>query len=559
MKHTNMMLKLIAVFLVLSAAIGQASDQTLPVIDGKKTVATVNDEPITLEELKRAISAAHAAKSPEIAAGEAKAGRIDYAGIIERLINTRLIVLEAKNMGIGELPEVKELLDIYARQSLMELLLKHHVQEIKADQDEVERLYKNLVKEWKIKSVHSTKEEPLKKIEEQLKAGQNFDALVQQAAEDGAVTADEEGKYLRDRDLAPAIAGLVSKMEVGAISPVVPVDQKGFVIFRLDDVRFPETEDPALRQQAERTALNRKKVRAAKDYYQALENTYVTINEKFLDALDFEAKEPGFEKLLQDQSVVATVRGEQPVTVADLAGALKKKFFHGIPKAIRAKRLNKKKRDILDEILEKRVLLKEAHKQGIDKTDEYLSRVKEYENSVIFGTFVKMVVAPEIKLETKDLKAYYLENSAQFTSPQMLRIKSIVFRQRSDAVAAITKLQKGTDFDWLRANTDGQVDPNAQGIFKLEGQLITLTSLPEDLHEAVEGTRTGDFKLYAGPQGHSYVLYILQSIEPQTQPFAAVRKEVAKKVYNDELKKTLERWTSQLREYYPVKIYGTES
>ena len=46
MKHTAMISKLIAVLFVLTAALGQAADQTLPVIDGKKTVATVNDDPI---------------------------------------------------------------------------------------------------------------------------------------------------------------------------------------------------------------------------------------------------------------------------------------------------------------------------------------------------------------------------------------------------------------------------------------------------------------------------------------------------------------------------------
>jgi len=558
MKPTAMILRLIAVFFMLSTAHGQASDQNLPVIDGKETVATVNDEPITLEELTRAISAAHAARSREIEAAEGKAGRISYGGILQRLINTRLIVLEATNMGIGELPEVKEVLDHYARQSSMELLLEHHVKEIKADQAEVEKLYKSFVKEWEIKSVHSEKKGELEKIEEQVKAGRNFDALVEQAVVNGAVTADNEARFLKDRDLTPAVAGLVSKMEVGGISPVVPVGQKGFLIFTLKGVRFPESEDPALRQQAEREVLNRNKVQAAKDYYQELENKYVTVNEKFLNALDFEANEPGFEKLLQDQRVIATVRGEEPVTVADMAGSLKKKFFHGIDKAVQAKRLNKRKKAILDEILEKRVLIKEALKQGIDKTDEYVYRIKEYENSVIFGTFVNKVVAPEIKLDLADLQAYYTENSAQYTSPQMLRIKTIVFRKRSTALAAANKLQTGTDFDWLRANADDQVDPNAEGIFKFDGRLITLNSLPEDIQKAVAGTKTGDFKLYSGPQGHFYVLYILQSIDPQTQPFEAVRKDVSKKVYNDKLKQSLERWTSQLQEYYPVKIYQAE-
>ena len=39
---------------------GYGSEENLPVIDGKVTVATVNDDPITLEEFNRAIAEAHA-------------------------------------------------------------------------------------------------------------------------------------------------------------------------------------------------------------------------------------------------------------------------------------------------------------------------------------------------------------------------------------------------------------------------------------------------------------------------------------------------------------------
>ncbi len=59
------------------------------------------------------------------------------------------------------------------------------------------------------------------------------------------------------------------------------------------------------------------------------------------------------------------------------------------------------------------------------------------------------------------------KNSA---SPRLMRIKSLVFRKRSDAVAAIDKLKKGTDFNWLGSNAEGQVDPNAAGILKFDGQ-----------------------------------------------------------------------------------------
>ena len=52
----------IALLVVLCAITGNrglAADEKLPVIEGKEAVATVNDDPISLEELNRAIAAAH--------------------------------------------------------------------------------------------------------------------------------------------------------------------------------------------------------------------------------------------------------------------------------------------------------------------------------------------------------------------------------------------------------------------------------------------------------------------------------------------------------------------
>ena len=70
-----------------------------------------------------------------------------------------------------------------------------------------------------------------------------------------------------------------------------------------------------------------------------------------LDSLDFEAESPGFEALLKDKRVLAEVKGETPVTVADMAESLKFQFFHGTTMAAERKKLNVKKEQILDGLL----------------------------------------------------------------------------------------------------------------------------------------------------------------------------------------------------------------
>ena len=94
-----------------------AANQELPEIDGQKIVAMVNDDPITLEELNRAIAASHEARSRD-----AKAGRMDHSKIINRLITTRLILLEAQNMGLNELPEIKSAGGAYSIELRSELI-----------------------------------------------------------------------------------------------------------------------------------------------------------------------------------------------------------------------------------------------------------------------------------------------------------------------------------------------------------------------------------------------------------------------------------------------------
>ena len=82
-------------------------------------------------------------------------------------------------------------------------------------------------------------------------------------------------------------------MEVGSVSPVISVGKKGFVIFRLEGMRFPEDEDPEARKQAKRKALNQKRIQAAKDYYRDLKKKYVKVMRSFLMTWILKLKSPG--------------------------------------------------------------------------------------------------------------------------------------------------------------------------------------------------------------------------------------------------------------------------
>jgi parvulin-like peptidyl-prolyl isomerase len=546
MKYFSLVLKTILAVSLLAVTIGFASDQELPVTKGKKIVAMVNDEPITLDEFNREVSSLKGSKSAE--------GKKDGdSELLRRLINTKLIIQEARKIGLDELDEVKNMVDVFSRVTLRELLAERRLKDVKADPKEVEKIYRELVKEWKIKSVMFEKEEAAKKMEEEIKGGKSFDEIARKVVADGTGKGGEESSYIGRKALLPQVAEAVSKMEAGSVSSITPVGS-GFVILKVEDIRYPESQEARERARGEALAFKRKEV--LENYNEALIKKYVRLNKRVFDGIDFEAKEPGFEKLLEDKRVIAEIQGENPITVGDLTDGVRQQLYHGVERAIESKRLNERKTSVLDEMLYKRVFRKEALRLGINKTETYKNKVTAYENSVIFGAFIQKVVVPDIKLRKEELKTYYDDHIKEYTTPEMVKINSVVFAKREFAEEALEKLRKGTDFQWLAENAGGQIDKrNSKDVMNFEGKFLTIKHLPEGVRKSVSGAKPGDFRLYESPEGYFYALAIQDVIPAKPQPYAETREAIAKILYNEKLNKAVEEWAEKLGAVSEVKVY----
>ena len=140
----------------------------------------------------------------------------------------------------------------------------------------------------------------------------------------------------------------------------------------------------------------------------------------------------------------------------------------------------------------------------------------------------------------------------------MMRIKELVFGTKSDAVSAVEKLRKGTDFDWLSANAEGQVDKSTKGLLRFKGELLTVGSMPEGVQKTLSGANPGDFRLYESPEDYFYVLYIYHLLPSSPRPFKSVKNDIAKEVFGEKVRKAIEDYADQLREYYPIKIYAKD-
>lgn len=510
-------------------------------------VARIGDEVIPLADLQEALAATHDER------GEARAGAPDFKAVLQRLVDTRLIVMEAREMGFDEQEEVKQPLAAFKEVTLREKLQRSITKDVAPDALEVERAYRESVRTWKVRSLRLDKEEDAAQVKSLLAGGKTFVDVAKQLVSEKKAEGGSEAEILPPQQILPAVREALAPLEKGGLSAPVKL-QKGFAVLFVEDVVYPD--DPAKKAEAEQASIARKSGELLMAFRKELDRKYVKVDEALVRRLNFDSPKPGFPALLKDKRPVARIAGEAPITVADLAEAVGEKFFHGVDKPQLEKRVDKLKRPRLDGLIYKRVFTKEARVRKLDQSDEYLRAVDEYENSLLFGTFIQRVLVPDLSIQEKDLRAYYDAHRDEFTQAPLYRLDQIAFPDMKAAQRAAERLDKGTDFKWLKANAEGQLAPGQRAL-DLEGQLLSAKGLPESLAAALASAHVGDHRLHQGPGGQAYLVLVVSRTDPELQPYDAAKGDIQKKLFSDGLNRAITEWAAKLRGAHKVETFIT--
>lgn len=107
---------------------------------------------------------------------------------------------------------------------------------------------------------------------------------------------------------------------------------------------------------------------------------------------------------------------------------------------------DKGKREFLEEIIKRELLLQEAKKAGIEKDKVLLDRIEEMKERLILNEFLQREVEGRLVTTDKELEDYYNLHKEEFKSPDEAKISQIVVRSDQDAREVLKRLRKGSDF-----------------------------------------------------------------------------------------------------------------
>lgn len=509
-------------------------------------VARAGDEVITVRELTDALATAHGSH-----AGETRAQKRDPMVIVDRLVDLRLMALEARAMGIADLPEYRAKVEAYRTTALRDLLKEGYTRDLKPDRQAVEKAYRDAVRAWKVRSALFAAEADASEMASRVKEGASFEALAAEAVAQRKAQSSGRSEVLPEKKMLPEVLAAVRRLAPGQASPVIKVGT-GFAVVLLEGEQFPD--DPEAWAAAEWTVLSARRSQELVRRYQLLSKKYATVDRKLLARLDFEAKKPGMAALLRDRRTLVRILGESPVTVANLAKEIRSTYFHGVEEAVKSKRpLNLRKETSLDNLLGRRLFLKEALARGIQDTPAFRNRLRDYQTTLLVGAAVERAVVPGVQVAEAEERAYYQAHLSEYTYPRFFRLEGLAFGSERDARAALQKLRAGTDFKFLAQNADGRLDPETVQL-KLDGVVLNGAELPADLQKSLAGAATGDYRLHDGGAEH-YVIHVVEEIPPRARPFEEVRADARKKAAAEKLGQAVKDWVARLRQAYPVEVF----
>lgn len=248
--------------------------------------------------------------------------------------------------------------------------------------------------------------------------------------------------------------------------------------------------------------------------------------------------------------------------------------FSGLPEA---ERLQLKTR-LISQLIDRELLLGEAARLEIqvspDDLDEALREVRgqatpeEFNRMIeaagktreawteglklrlIIEKITRAILAPRIEISDKMLENDYKEHREAFRRPLEVRIRQMLFKTREEAVRIYRRLEDGEDFATLARQYSLSPDREAGG----DLGYFSRGELPPEFDAVIFSLPVNQVsEPVATPYG--YHLFLVEGRRKAgIRPFAAVKDEIAEKLYQQQEERLFHEWLENLRERTQISV-----
>jgi parvulin-like peptidyl-prolyl isomerase len=498
-------------------------------------LAVVNGEPITGHDLQYSLQISHRRENLS------SAGTLNLPQFIQKLIDDRLIIQEARRMGAEDYPEVQQALQAYIlRESVVRLHDEEVVSKVKITGEDINNYYKKNFERVSLGIIEVDSAESGQELLLQLQKGADFKELAQKYSKHPSQK-DGGEVILRRNSLPLPIEKAVSSLKPGEFSEVIEIKNKRFYIIKfIGSEEAPDSEIESVRGSIERAIRKQKEKERGDEYLKYLrEQVKIQIDNAIFQTINI-SEESERKRLSNDGRILAQVNG-----VNLTAGN-----FMSLARTYPAR----SKETILNDWIDQKVIDREALSRHYERTPGLENMVTRYKNQLLKNTFIKRVVIPQINISDEELKNYYVSHQENFTKPTQYKVQQITVKTMDYAQDILNNLQNGADFSWLAKNRS--VDPAASE----GGDLgwINKAEMPEPVRKIIDTLKPGNISPIVKVDSQYSVIQLLDRKEGEVEEFDMVKTAVYRAAFEEQMNALLNNYINQLKKDSVIAVKDEE-
>lgn len=218
------------------------------------------------------------------------------------------------------------------------------------------------------------------------------------------------------------------------------------------------------------------------------------------------------------KNVIATI-GSERITIADLQDRIKTYP----PQFSAALQQKENKIKVLDQMIDEKLLLAAAKKEGLEKNKDFKAQIENAKNQLLLATYIRDKVEKDVTVSDEDVKTFYQNNPNQFKELEQRRASHILVKTEAEAADVLKALRNGADFAALAKAKSA--DPSAANGGDLgwftRGQLVP--DFEKEAFALPKGKISGIVKTQFG-------YHVIKMVDVQVRPRIEFNDQVAKQI-----------------------------
>lgn len=210
------------------------------------------------------------------------------------------------------------------------------------------------------------------------------------------------------------------------------------------------------------------------------------------------------------------------------------------------------KKNYLDRLIIKKLLIREASKNNIENEKEFQSRLADIKEQLVIESLLKKKLNSDTKLSDEELKKYYETNKEKFKKEKEINTRHILLKTEDEAKQVKEKLQSGEDFAELAKKYS--IDPNAKATGGEVGFHPKGTVLPEYEEAAFKLTKVGQVSNIVKSQFGYHIIRLEGTKPPAYVPFEEVKDFIKQQLVQEKQKEFIEKYIDDLKKTTKITI-----